>query len=86
MTPVPAFAILIGAKSGANVMGPILQEVAAIRLVLMHVLSRMPPDELRKMSEKIHEELEEHGEGGPAMAIYRAKVDELISGAANLSQ
>jgi hypothetical protein len=67
-------------------MGPMLQEVAAIRLILTHVLSRLPPGELREISEKIHKQLQEVGEGGQAMAIYRAKIDEIISSAANLSQ
>ena len=67
-------------------MGPMLQEVAAIKLILTYVLSRLPAGDLREMSGKIHEKLQEAGEGGPAMAIYRAKIDEIISNAANLSQ
>jgi hypothetical protein len=64
-------------------MGPMLQEVAAIRLILTHVLSRLPSNELREISEKIHQRLDD---GGPAMAIYRTKIDDIISSAANLSQ
>lgn len=67
-------------------MGPMLQEVAAIKLVLIHVLSRLSPSELREMSETISKELQQFGEGGAAMAIYREKVDELISKAASLSK
>ena len=67
-------------------MGPLLQEVAAINLILAHLLSRMPQDELRELSENISNQLQQFGDGKESMAIYRAKIDEIISNAANLSQ
>ena len=39
-------------------MGPLLQEVAAIKLILAHLLSRMPQDELRELSENISNQLQ----------------------------
>jgi hypothetical protein len=67
-------------------MGPMLEEVAAIKLILTHVLSKLLPDERREMSEKIHNKLQEVGEGGLSMATYRTKIDEIFSNAASLSQ
>jgi hypothetical protein len=61
-------------------------EVAAIRVVLTHALSRLPRDELRQISENIHKDLQQFGDGGEPMAGYRLAVDAIVSNAANLSR
>jgi hypothetical protein len=67
-------------------MGPILEEFSALKIIVTHLLSRISDTDRRDLSEAIHSDLQEAGEGGIPMATYRAKVDEIIARAASLSR
>jgi hypothetical protein len=97
MTPVPAFAILIGAnqlRSAIKMDDPrivdLSREVAAIRLVLVHILARLSYQELRDISEKVIETLSQPRGVGLGLALtedeheawhvpYREAVDRLLA-------
>jgi hypothetical protein len=70
---------------------PLLQEVAGMRLVLVHLLARFSTETLKAMSEEISEEIatieDAVGERGETwMAPYRGAVDDILARAAQISE
>ena len=67
----------------------LLREIAGMRLVLVHVLARLPRGELQTISEDIDEELTSLDKVGmpieAAFAPYRDSVDHIIADAAKRS-
>ena len=63
----------------------LLQEVMALRLVLVHLLARQPPGDLAAISAGIDAELaKSHPDVATALIPFRATVDELLAEAAAL--
>jgi hypothetical protein len=91
--PAPPLAILIGANQTRSEQpmprNELLEEVAGLRLVTVHLLAFLSPDERRGIAQSIEDEVTKAQEGElgveAAMNPYRQSADDILAHAERLA-